>query len=81
MPVRETTIFLNNGMSSMLINGREIQERENSTRDSVSMLKEISILSQEWDQEDTSIFSPTDTSISRLETVERLKPSGSIKRL
>jgi hypothetical protein len=44
---REQAIFLNNGMSSMLTNGREIQEKENSTRDSVSMLKEISILSQE----------------------------------
>jgi hypothetical protein len=78
---REQAIFLNNGMSSMLTNGREIQERVNSTNASACMLKEISILSQEWDQEDTSIFSPTDTSISRLETVERLKPSGSIKRL
>jgi hypothetical protein len=47
MLVKERTMFLNNGTSSMLTNGREIQEKENSTRDSVSMLKEISILSQD----------------------------------
>jgi hypothetical protein len=47
----------------MLINGREIQERVNSTNASAYMLKEISTLFLEWELEDTSIFSPTDTSI------------------
>jgi hypothetical protein len=47
MLVRERTIFHTNGTLSMLINGREIQEKENSTRDSVSMFKEISILFQD----------------------------------
>jgi hypothetical protein len=67
-------------MSSMLINGREIQERVNSTEDLAYTLKEISTLFQEWELVDTSIFSQAETSISRPETEERLKSSGSIKR-
>jgi hypothetical protein len=54
MLVRERTMLLTNGMSSMLINGREIQERVNSTRDSVCMLIEISSLSHNFLDTDTS---------------------------
>jgi hypothetical protein len=35
---------INNGTSSMQMNGKENQERENSTRSSDSMLREISML-------------------------------------
>lgn len=36
----------NNGTSFMLMNGRENQAKENTVKDSVSMLKEISMWSQ-----------------------------------
>jgi hypothetical protein len=39
--------FLNNGISSMLNTGREIQRRENSTNASAFMLKDHSTLSQD----------------------------------
>jgi hypothetical protein len=78
MLLRERTTFLNNGTSSMLTNGREIQERVNSTRDSVSMLKEISILSHTWEDTDTSTSLIAIRLSSRPETEEDLKDGTSI---
>jgi hypothetical protein len=75
---RERTTFHNNGTSSMLTNGREIQERVNSTRDSVSMLKEISILSHTWEDTDTSTSLIAIRLSSRPETEEDLKDGTSI---
>jgi hypothetical protein len=62
----------------MLTNGREIQERVNSTRDSVSMLKEISILSHTWEDTDTSTSLIAIRLSSRPETEEDLKDGTSI---
>jgi len=50
-----TTESTNNGTLSMLTNGKENQERVNSTRSSVFMLKEISILFHNCLRTDTLI--------------------------
>jgi hypothetical protein len=65
-------------MSSMLTNGREIQERVNSTQDSDSMLKEISTLSHNWEDTDTSTSLIAIKFPSRPETEENLKDGTSI---
>jgi hypothetical protein len=57
----DKTRLLNNGILSTLINGREIQRKVNSTRDSVYMSKDHSISSQDWVKRDTSLLS-TETS-------------------
>jgi hypothetical protein len=57
----ETIKSINNGISSMLINGKENQPRVNSTIDSVFMLKETSMLYQLSQIIDTSILSTTET--------------------
>jgi hypothetical protein len=57
-------------MLSMLINGRVNQPRDNLTKTSVSMLREISILSQDLVERDTLTLSTTRTLPSRLETEE-----------
>jgi hypothetical protein len=62
----------------MLTNGREIQERVNSTRDSVSMLKEISTLFHNWVAADTWISLIVLKLSSRQETEEKLKDGTSI---
>jgi hypothetical protein len=62
----DRTRFLNNGISSMLNTGREIQRRENSTRDSDCTSKDHSILSQEWVDTDTLVLL-TESSSSRPE--------------
>jgi hypothetical protein len=56
----------NNGTSSMLMNGRESQERENSTKNSVYMLRETSTLCHNCQTTDTSTSSTTETLLSRL---------------
>jgi hypothetical protein len=43
----------NNGISSMLMNGRESQQRDNLMRDSDFMSKEISTLFQSFHRTDT----------------------------
>jgi len=65
----------------MLINGRETQERENSTQDSVSTLIEHSTSFHNWEEEDTLISLAALKLLSRPEMVENLKTGGSIKRL
>lgn len=69
----------NNGTSSMLMNGRESQERENSTKTSVSMLRETSTLCHNCQTTDISTSSTTETLLSRLPTQERLKLGTSIR--
>jgi hypothetical protein len=64
----------------MVINGRN-QLRENSTRDSAFMLKEISTLSLIWDQEDILISLTTETWSSRLKMDKELKFGISTKEL
>jgi len=44
---------ISNLISSTLMNGRVNQEKENSTKNMVSMLKDHSMLSRRWDQIDT----------------------------
>jgi hypothetical protein len=53
--VTKELLSINNGISFMLTNGRENQERVNSMKTSVSTLKETSILSQKWVNIDTLI--------------------------
>jgi hypothetical protein len=73
----EITKSTNNGILSMLMNGRENQPKVNSTRDSGFMLKEISTLSQLLKIKDTSISSTTEIWSSRLEMEEELKSGTS----
>jgi hypothetical protein len=61
----------------MLTNGREIQERENSTEDLVSMLTEHSASFHNWDHADTSILLEEDSS-SRPQMEEKLNTGTSI---
>jgi uncharacterized protein YjcR len=77
----KTTKSTNNGMSSMLINGRENQLRDNSIRDSDSMLREISTLSQNFQRTDILISSTTETWSSRFQTVEEPKSGTSTNNL
>jgi len=44
---------ISNLILSTLMNGRVNQEKENSTKNMVSMLKDHSMLSRRWDQIDT----------------------------
>jgi hypothetical protein len=69
----------NNGTLSMLTNTQRSQRRVNSTRTSVSMLRDLSTLSQKWDKTDTLISSTTETWLSRLKTEETPKFGGSTK--
>jgi hypothetical protein len=62
--------FINNGTSFTSMNTRENQERENSTKDLVSMLKETSTLFLNFQKTDTSRSMTTGTSQSRLLTEE-----------
>jgi hypothetical protein len=70
-----------NSMSSMLTNGRVHQRRESSTKSSDSMFKETSTSLPDWDQEDISTSSTTETWLSRQETAEKHKSGGSTKTL
>jgi hypothetical protein len=82
LQVIETTMLsTNNGISSTLINGRENQLRVNSIRDSVSMLKETSTLSHNFQTIDTLILSTTGTWLSRLRMEEEPKCGTSINNL
>jgi len=71
----------NSGTSSMLMNGRENQLRDNSMRSSVSMLKEISTLFLNYQKTDTLILSTTETWLLRHQMEERLKSGISINNL
>jgi hypothetical protein len=61
----------------MLINGRENQRRDNSTKNMECMLREHSTLFHTWEEADTSTFSE-ETSSSRPEMVETPKNGTSI---
>jgi hypothetical protein len=74
--IRDST---NNGTSSMLMNTQRNQRRENSTRTSVSMLKDHSTLSLNWRKTDTLISSTTRTLLSRPEMEERVNHGTSTK--
>jgi hypothetical protein len=78
---KTTKLSTNNGISSMLINGRENQLRDNSIRDSVSTLREISTLSQNFQTTDTLISSTTETWSSRFQTAEEPKSGTSTNNL
>jgi len=69
-----------NGISSMFQTGLENQAKESSTQTSVSMLKEISTLSLDYQREDTLISSEETWSL-RLRTEEDLSSTTSINRL
>jgi hypothetical protein len=53
LSIQRTAISDNNGILSMSINGRVSQPRDNSIRDSDSMSREISMLSQNCHNIDT----------------------------
>jgi len=65
--------FTNNGISSILMNGKVSQRKENLTKDSECMLKETSILFQLYQIIDTLISLTTETWLSRLQMVEEPK--------
>jgi len=67
----------NNGISCMLMNGRENQERENLMKTSDFTSKDHSISNLLWELRDTSKLSTVDRWLSRLQTVTRLKSGGS----
>lgn len=72
-----------NGISSMLINGRENQRRENSMKILDSMLKDHSTLFQCFQEEDTSkeLIQPHHKRLlSNNQTATRVKFGGSTKR-
>lgn len=68
----------NNLISSMLMNGKVSQLRDNSMIYLDSMLRETSTLYQHFQIEDTLILLTTETWSSRLPTVEELKFGTSI---
>jgi len=70
----------NNGMSSMLMNGRVNQERENSMKNMDFTSKDHSTSNLPLELTDTLKLSTTETWSSRLQTVTRLKFGGSINR-
>jgi hypothetical protein len=68
----EETILDNNGRSFMLTSTLN-QRKESSTSTSDFSLKETSILPQQWEVEDMSILSTTETWLLRLQMAERPK--------
>jgi hypothetical protein len=76
----EELILDNNGRSFMLMITLS-QRRESSTNNSDSSLKETSSLSQQWEVEDISILSTTETWLPRLQMAERLKSGISTNNL
>jgi hypothetical protein len=76
----EELILDNNGKSYMLMITLS-QRRESSTNNSDSSLKETSSLSQQWEVEDISILSTTETWLLRLQMAERLKSGISTNNL
>jgi hypothetical protein len=69
---------INNLTSSMLINGRVSQPRDNSMIDLDSMLRETSTSFQHFQIIDTLILSTTEIWLSRFQTVEEPKSGTSI---
>jgi hypothetical protein len=79
--IQNTEESTNNGTSSMLTNGKVNQEKENSTKTSVSMLKDHSISSHNYHPTDILISLTTETLSLRQRTEETLRHGGSTKNL
>jgi hypothetical protein len=77
----ETIRSTNNGILFTLMNGRENQLRDNSTRDSDSMLKETSTSNLNFQTTDISISSIIGTWSSRFQTAEEPKSGISTNNL
>jgi hypothetical protein len=79
LSVTKITRFNKDGKLSMLMSIQLNQLKENSIRNSVSMLREISTLYLQWIHTDILILSTTETWSSKLQMEERLKSGTSIR--